>query len=126
MKPDEEGVVKAAVPIVTVNLVRFTRALSGQSMIVSAKVDNENVQVNWLLDSSTILEQNFAEQVVDSLFQPNSNDDTQLRLTNNSQFTHKLEARVRLGIAQPVTVMKPVKQEEDDDSPRRTLQSPIG
>ena len=126
MKPDEEGVVKAAVPIVTVNLVRFTRALSGQSMIVSAKVDNENVQVNWLLDSSTILEQNFAVQVVDSLFQPNSNDDTQLRLTNNSQFTHKLEARVRLGIAQPVTVMKPVKQEDDDDSPRRTLQSPIG
>ena len=121
MKPDEERVVKAAVPMVTVNLVRFTWVLSGQSMIVSAKVDNEDVRVNWLLDSNTILEQNFAVQVVDSLFQPNSNGDTQLMLTNNSRFTHKLEARVRLGIAQPVTVMKPVKQEEDDDSPRRTL-----
>ena len=120
MKPDEEGLVKAAVSTVTVNLVRFTQGLSGQSMIVSAKVDNEDVWVNWLLDSNTILEQNFAVQVVDSFFQPNSNGDTQLMLTNNSRFTHKLKARVRLGIAQPVTAMKPVKQ-EDDDSPRRTL-----
>ena len=46
MQPDEEGVVKAAVPTVTVNLVRFTRVLSGQRMIVSAKVDNEDVRVN--------------------------------------------------------------------------------
>ena len=117
MKPDEEGVVKAAVPTVTVNLVRFTQVLSGQSMIVSANVDNEDVRVNWLLDSNTVLEQNFAVQVVDSLFQPNSNGDTQLMLTNNSRFTHKLEAMVRLGIAQPVTVMKLVKQEEKMTTP---------
>ena len=121
MQPDEEGVVKAAVPTVTVNLVRFTWVLSGQSIIVSAKVDAEDVRVNWLLDPNTILEQNFAVQVVDSFFQPNSNGDTQLMLTNNLQFTYKLETMVRLGIAQPVTVMKLVKQEEDDDSPRRTL-----
>ena len=38
-------------------------------------------------------------------------------LTNNVQFTHKLEAVVRLGIAHPVTVMKLVKQEEKMTTP---------
>ena len=46
---------EVAVPTVTVNLVRFTRELSGQRMTVSAKVDNEDVPVNWFLDSNATL-----------------------------------------------------------------------
>ena len=47
--------------------------------------------------------------MIHSLFQSNSYGNTQLMLT------YKLEARVRLGIPQPGTVVKSAKPEEGDD-----------
>ena len=37
--------------------------------------------------------------------------------------TYKLEARVRLGIAQPGTVVKSAKPEEGDDSPEESFRT---